>query len=59
MFPVRPLLRSGTEEQKQRWLPRLASAEGCLAAIAFTEPGAGSDVMGIQATARREGTSTS
>ena len=55
MFPVRPLLRSGTEEQKQRWLPRLASDEGCLAAIAFTEPGAGSDVAGIQATARRDG----
>src|SRR5829696_804660 len=55
MFPVRPLLRSGTDEQKQRWLPRLASEEGCLAAIAFTEPGAGSDVSGIQATARREG----
>ncbi len=55
MFPVRPLLRSGTEEQKQRWLGRLASADGCLAAIAFTEPGAGSDVMGIQATARRDG----
>ena len=55
MFPVRPLLRSGTEEQKQRWLTRLASTEGCLAAIAFTEPGAGSDVMGLQATARRDG----
>ena len=55
MFPVRPLLRSGTEEQKQRWLPRLASDAGCLAAIAFTEPGAGSDVSGIQATARRDG----
>ena len=53
--PVRPLLRSGTDEQKQRWLPRLASDEGCLAAIAFTEPGAGSDVGGIQATARRDG----
>ena len=55
MFPVRPLLRSGTDAQKERWLPRLASEEGCLAAIAFTEPGAGSDVAGIQATARREG----
>jgi alkylation response protein AidB-like acyl-CoA dehydrogenase len=55
MFPVRPLLRAGSEEQKQRWLPRLASEDGCLAAIAFTEPGAGSDVAGIQATARREG----
>ena len=55
MFPVRPLLRSGTEEQKRRWLPRLASEEGCLAAVAFTEPAAGSDVSGIQATARRDG----
>ena len=55
MFPVRPLLRSGTEEQKQRWLPRLASEQDCLAAIAFTEPAAGSDVMGIEATARRDG----
>jgi alkylation response protein AidB-like acyl-CoA dehydrogenase len=55
MFPVRPLLRSGSEEQKRRWLPRLASEEGCLAAIAFTEPGAGSDLAGIAATARREG----
>jgi len=55
MFPVRPLLRFGSEEQKRRWLPRLASEEGCLAAIAFTEPGAGSDVAGIAATARREG----
>jgi alkylation response protein AidB-like acyl-CoA dehydrogenase len=55
MFPVRPLLRAGTEEQKERWLTRLASPGGCLAAIAFTEPGAGSDVAAIQATARREG----
>jgi acyl-CoA dehydrogenase len=55
MFPVRPLLRSGTDEQKERWLRRLSSEEGCLAAIAFTEPGAGSDVAGIQATARRDG----
>ena len=55
MFPVRPLLRAGTDAQQRRWLPRLASEDGCLAAIAFTEPGAGSDVAGIRATARREG----
>ena len=55
MFPVRPLLYAGTEEQRRRWLPRLASEDGCLAAIAFTEPGAGSDVAAIQATARRDG----
>ncbi len=55
MFLVRPLLFAATEEQRQRWLPRLASEGGCLAAIAFTEPGAGSDFAAIQATARREG----
>ncbi len=55
MFLVRPLLSAATEEQRQRWLTRLASEEGCLAAIAFTEPGAGSDFAAIQATARRDG----
>jgi alkylation response protein AidB-like acyl-CoA dehydrogenase len=55
MFPVRPLLVAGTEAQRARWLPRLASEEGTLAAIAFTEPGAGSDFAAIQATARRDG----
>ena len=55
LFPVRPLMRFGTEEQRQRYLPRLASEEGCLAAIAFTEPHAGSDVSAIRSTARRDG----
>ena len=55
MFPVRPLLLAGSDEQRERWLPRLASEEGCLAAISFTEPGAGSDVAAIEATARRDG----
>ncbi len=55
MFPVRPLLRFGSEEQRGRYLAMLASEEGCLAAIAFTEPQAGSDFSAIRATARREG----
>jgi acyl-CoA dehydrogenase len=55
MFPVRPLVRFGTEEQRARWLPRLASEEGCLAAIAFTEPHAGTDLQAIRSTARRGG----
>ncbi len=55
MFPARPLLAFGSGEQQRRWLPRLASERGCLAAIAFTEPEAGSDVAGIQATARKDG----
>jgi alkylation response protein AidB-like acyl-CoA dehydrogenase len=55
MFPVRPLVRFGTEEQRQRHLPRLASEEGYLAAIAFTEPHAGSDLNALRTTARHDG----
>ena len=44
----------GTEEQKQRWLPRCASGE-LITAIAMTEPGTGSDLAGIQTTAVRDG----
>jgi len=55
MFPVRPLLNAGTKEQRDRYLPLLASEEGTLAAIAFTEPHAGSDLSAIRSTAVREG----
>ncbi len=48
------LLQWGTEEQKQRWLVPQAKGER-YAAYALTEPGAGSDVVAIAATARREG----
>ena len=44
----------GTEEQKQRWLPRLATGE-LVAAIAMTEPGAGSDLQAIKTTAKKVG----
>jgi alkylation response protein AidB-like acyl-CoA dehydrogenase len=57
LFPVRPLVRFGTEEQQARYLPWLASENGCLAAIAFTEPHAGSDVNALRTAARREGDS--
>ena len=49
---TRALLKGGTLEQKQYWLPRLASAQ-TLAAIAVTEPDYGSDVAGITTTATR------
>jgi len=49
---TRALVYGGTEEQKQHWLPRLASAE-TLAAVAVTEPDYGSDVAGITTTATR------
>lgn len=44
----------GTEEQKQKWLPKSVTGE-LISAIAMTEPGAGSDLAGIQTTARRDG----
>ena len=48
------LLAHGTDEQKRRWLPRLASGE-LLAGIAMTEPGAGSDLKAVRTRARRDG----
>jgi acyl-CoA dehydrogenase len=50
------LQKFGSEEQKRRWLPPMARGE-LLAAIAMTEPGAGSDLQGIKTTARRDGDS--
>src|SRR5205814_1558823 len=44
----------GSEEQKQRWLPGIASGE-LITAVAMTEPGAGSDLAGIRTSAKRDG----
>jgi alkylation response protein AidB-like acyl-CoA dehydrogenase len=44
----------GTEEQKETWLPRLASGE-IRGGLALTEPDAGTDLQGIRMTARRDG----
>jgi acyl-CoA dehydrogenase len=46
------ILAYGTEEQKRRWLPGMASGER-IGAVAMTEPGAGSDLKAIRTTARR------
>ncbi len=48
------LVHYATEEQKARWLPRIASGETVLA-IAMTEPGAGSDLQGIRTKASDDG----
>lgn len=49
------ILRNGTEEQKQRYLPPLCSGEA-IGALALTEPGAGSDALGgMKTTAVRDG----
>lgn len=48
------LLAYGSEAQKQRWLPAMVSG-AAVAAIAMTEPGAGSDLQAIRTSARRDG----
>ncbi len=48
------LLDYANDEQKARWLPGFSSGE-TITAIAMSEPGAGSDLQGIQTTARRDG----
>jgi len=48
------ILHYGTEEQKQRWLPKLATGE-LVGAIAMTEPGTGSDLQGVRASAKKSG----
>jgi acyl-CoA dehydrogenase len=48
------LLNHGTEQQKQRWLPRMARGE-LIGAIGMTEPGTGSDLKGIRTRAVRAG----
>ena len=47
------ILNYGSEDQKKRWLPRMASGE-LVGAIAMTEPGAGSDLQGTRTSALRE-----
>jgi acyl-CoA dehydrogenase len=49
-----PIYKFGTEEQKQRWLVPAIRGEK-IAALAITEPGAGSDVAGIRTFAKRDG----
>jgi len=48
------LLAYGTEAQKTRWLPKMATGE-LIAAIAMSEPGAGSDLQGVRTRAVRQG----
>ena len=48
------ILAYGTEEQRRRYLPRMAKGE-VISAIAMSEPGAGSDLQGVRTTAARRG----
>jgi len=48
------ILRYGSEEQKQTYLPKMAKGE-TIGAIAMTEPGTGSDLQGVRTTAKKDG----
>jgi acyl-CoA dehydrogenase len=48
------ILNYGSEEQRRRWLPKMASGE-FIGAIAMTEPGAGSDLQAVRTSAKRQG----
>lgn len=48
------ILNFGTEEQKRKYLPKMASGE-LVGAIAMTEPGTGSDLQGIKTNAKKDG----
>jgi butyryl-CoA dehydrogenase len=51
-----PIVNFGTEAQKARWLPPLATGAGKLACLSLTEPGAGSDLQGgVRTTAVKAG----
>ena len=51
---IAPIITGGTEEQKQKWLRKVAE-EGALASYCVTEPQAGSDVASITTTAVKDG----
>ena len=48
------ILHYGTEEQKQKWLPRMATGE-LVGAIAMSEPGTGSDLQNVKTNAKKDG----
>ncbi len=55
MYIMGTLLRHGGEEQKRRYLPKIASGELRLQAFGVTEPGSGTDTLGLRTTAVRDG----
>jgi acyl-CoA dehydrogenase len=55
MYTMGTLLRHGSDDQKARWLPGIASGELRLQAFGVTEPASGSDTLSLRTTAVREG----
>jgi alkylation response protein AidB-like acyl-CoA dehydrogenase len=54
-FFAGPLVAMGSAEQQRRWIPPLTTSDPTMAALAITEPGAGSDAAAIATTAVRDG----
>jgi alkylation response protein AidB-like acyl-CoA dehydrogenase len=50
-----PLVTFGSDELKNKWLPKVIGGDGGLASLALTEPGAGSDLQGITTKAEKRG----
>jgi hypothetical protein len=55
MYTMGTVLRHGNDEQKAKWLPRIASGELRLQAFGVTEPTSGTDTTSLKTTARRDG----
>src|SRR6202047_432553 len=55
MYTMGTILRHGSAEQKQTYLPKIASGELRLQAFGVTEPTSGTDTLSLRTTARREG----
>src|SRR5579885_1801407 len=55
MYTMGTLLRHGSDAQKQRYLPKIASGELRLQAFGVTEPTSGTDTLSLRTTARHEG----
>ena len=55
MYTMGTILRHGSDEQKRRYLPKIASGELRLQAFGVTEPTSGTDTLALRTTAKREG----
>jgi acyl-CoA dehydrogenase len=55
MYIMGTLLRHGSEEQKQRYLPKIATGELRLQAFGVTEPTSGTDTLSLKTTAKKDG----
>ena len=58
MYTMGTVLRHGTEQQKQTYLPQIANGTLRLQAFGVTEPGSGSNTLALRTTALRQGNST-